>query len=108
MVFILPRATSLGLYARKNALPTLTINDIRDVLTGQVNTGLELAQQSQRTTRSVVSLILFQYENKVYYTLRAFWHKILGFRVFASFYNQGKYSKNDVKMWKPEKIDLKT
>jgi hypothetical protein len=35
MVFVLPRSTSLGLYGRKNALPTLTINDVRDVLTGQ-------------------------------------------------------------------------
>jgi hypothetical protein len=50
MVFVLPRATSLGLYARKNALPTLTINDIRDVLTGHVET-----TPTQRSTRSVVS-----------------------------------------------------
>jgi hypothetical protein len=55
MVFVLPRATSLGLYARKNALPTLTINDIRDVLTGHVE-----SITPQRSTRSVVSIFRVQ------------------------------------------------
>ena len=34
--------------------------------------------------------------------------EFLGFRVFASFYNLGKYSKNDVKTQKNPKIDAKT
>ena len=34
MDFILARGSSLGLYARKNAIPTLTLNDVKDVLTG--------------------------------------------------------------------------
>jgi hypothetical protein len=50
MMFILPRSTSLGLYGRKNALPTLTINDIRDIISG--NTAVE--NQKSRTTRSLV------------------------------------------------------
>ncbi|XP_040567553.1 teneurin-m isoform X3 [Lepeophtheirus salmonis] len=32
--FQIPRGSSIGIYARKNAIPTLTINDLRDVLTG--------------------------------------------------------------------------
>ena len=35
-------------------------------------------------------------------------HKFLGYRVFPSIFNQGKYSKNDVKLRKPLKIDPKT
>ncbi len=34
-LFSIPRGSSVGIYARKNAIPTLTMNDIRDVLTGQ-------------------------------------------------------------------------
>ena len=44
---------------------------------------------------------------KAYYTLRTFLHKFLGFRVFASFYNQGRYYKIDVKTRKTPKIDAK-
>ena len=32
--FSIPRGSSIGLYARRNAIPTLTNNDIRDVLMG--------------------------------------------------------------------------
>jgi len=32
--FGIPRGASVGVYGRKNAIPTLTINDVRDVLTG--------------------------------------------------------------------------
>jgi len=32
--FSIPRGSSIGLYARKNAIPTLTNNDLRDVLKG--------------------------------------------------------------------------
>ena len=32
--FAVPRGSSVGIYARKNAIPTLTLNDVRDVLTG--------------------------------------------------------------------------
>ena len=42
-----------------------------------------------------------------YYTLRTFLHKFWDFWGFASFYNQGKYCKNDVKGWKPNKIEEK-
>lgn len=34
MDFTLARGSSLGLYARKNAIPTLTLNDVKDVITG--------------------------------------------------------------------------
>eukprot|EP00095_Tigriopus_kingsejongensis_P004804 maker-scaffold182_size278544-snap-gene-0.14 protein:Tk04804 transcript:maker-scaffold182_size278544-snap-gene-0.14-mRNA-1 annotation:"hypothetical protein D910_11770" len=29
-----PRGSSIGVYARRNAIPTLTLNDVRDVFTG--------------------------------------------------------------------------
>ena len=34
MDFTLARGSSLGLYARKNAIPTLTLNDVKDVISG--------------------------------------------------------------------------
>ena len=48
---ILPRGSSLGLYARKNAIPTLTLNDIRDVISGFRN------MEGNRQSRSIVSFI---------------------------------------------------
>ena len=48
---ILPRGSSLGLYARKNAIPTLTLNDIHDVLSGFRN--------DNRISRSIVSCYNF-------------------------------------------------
>ncbi len=33
--FLVPRGSSLGVYGRKNAVPTLTVNDIREVVSGQ-------------------------------------------------------------------------
>ena len=29
-----PRGASLGVYGRRNAIPTLTLNDVSDVITG--------------------------------------------------------------------------
>lgn len=50
MDFIVPRGSSLGLYARKNAIPTLTLNDIRDVLSGYRSN----SEDTIRQTRSIV------------------------------------------------------
>ena len=32
--FAIPRGSSIGIYGRKNAIPTLTMNDVNDVLSG--------------------------------------------------------------------------
>jgi hypothetical protein len=56
MAFILPRGSSVGLYARKNAIPTLTLNDIRDVLSGFRATTSDDTRQS----RSIVSFFSVQ------------------------------------------------
>ena len=57
MNFVLPRGSSLGLYARKNAIPTLTLNDIRDVLSGYRNSMVAAsAEASSRHSRSIVRL----------------------------------------------------
>ncbi len=50
MNFIIPRGSSVGLYARKNAIPTLTLNDVRDVLNG-------FRSENNRNSRSIVSFI---------------------------------------------------
>ena len=58
MNFVLPRGSSLGLYARKNAIPTLTLNDIRDVLSGYRSSMVAVANaetSSSRHSRSIVS-----------------------------------------------------
>ena len=57
---MLPRGSSLGLYARKNAIPTLTLNDIRDVLSGYRSSmvavaNAETSSSSSRHSRSIVS-----------------------------------------------------
>ena len=41
-------------------------------------------------------------------TLSKILSKFWGFHIFASFFNQGKYCKNDAKARKHEKIDAKT
>ena len=64
MNFVLPRGSSLGLYARKNAIPTLTLNDIRDVLSGYRSSMVAVATNaetsSSRHSRSIVSHPLLQ------------------------------------------------
>ena len=64
MNFVLPRGSSLGLYARKNAIPTLTLNDIRDVLSGYRSSMVAVANaetsSSSRHSRSIVSHPLLQ------------------------------------------------
>ena len=51
--FSIPRGSSIGLYARKNAIPSLTINDIRDVLIGfRSLSAQKSALVSWRETRS--------------------------------------------------------
>ena len=56
MNFILPRGSSVGLYARKNAIPTLTLNDVHDVLSGYRSTMSATALlESSRHSRSIVS-----------------------------------------------------
>ena len=50
MNFIIPRGSSVGLYARKNAIPTLTLNDVRDVLNG-------FRSENNRNSRSIVRFI---------------------------------------------------
>ena len=52
--FSIPRGSSIGLYARKNAIPSLTINDIRDVLIGfrSISSGQKSALVNWRQSRS--------------------------------------------------------
>ena len=49
MEFEVVRGSSLGFYARKNAIPTMTLNDVKDVITGFKDNSLH------RQTRSIVS-----------------------------------------------------
>ena len=74
MDFVLARGSSLGLYARKNAIPTLTLNDVKDVLNGFRSSAASIyssasVSKSQRDARSLV-----RYENviktpmKIYYS----------------------------------------
>ena len=63
MDFVLARGSSLGLYARKNAIPTLTLNDVKDVLNGFRSSAASIyssasVSKSQRDARSLV-----RYEN---------------------------------------------
>ena len=60
MDFILPRGSSVGLYARKNAIPTLTLNDIRDVLSGYRSMSTLVQQNSAQSTRHSRSIVSFQ------------------------------------------------
>ena len=59
MDFVLARGSSLGLYARKNAIPTLTLNDVKDVLNGFRSSAASIyssasVSKSQRDARSLV------------------------------------------------------
>ena len=49
MEFEVVRGSSLGFYARKNAIPTMTLNDVKDVIAGFKDNSLH------RQTRSIVS-----------------------------------------------------
>ena len=65
MDFVLARGSSLGLYARKNAIPTLTLNDVKDVLNGFRSSAASIyssasVSKSQRDARSLV-----RYENVI-------------------------------------------
>ena len=65
MDFVLARGSSLGLYARKNAIPTLTLNDVKDVLNGFRSSATSIyssasVSKSQRDARSLV-----RYENVI-------------------------------------------
>ena len=51
MEFEVVRGSSLGFYARKNAIPTMTLNDVKDVITGFKDNSLH------RQTRSIVSTV---------------------------------------------------
>lgn len=46
-----PRGSSIGLYARRNAIPTLTLNDVRDVFAGF--RGRSARESSSSSTASV-------------------------------------------------------
>ena len=50
MEFDVVRGSSLGVYARKNAIPTMTLNDVKDVITGFNDDG------EHRQARSIVSI----------------------------------------------------
>ena len=50
-VLVLPKGTSLGLFARKNAIPSLTQNDIRDVIVG--NNGSRVARSVSQSVSHV-------------------------------------------------------
>ena len=59
MDFVLARGSSLGLYARKNAIPTLTLNDVKDVLNGFRSSAASIyssasVSKPQRDARSLV------------------------------------------------------
>ena len=59
MDFTLARGSSLGLYARKNAIPTLTLNDVKDVITGFRSSApsvysIASSTSNRRDTRSLV------------------------------------------------------
>ena len=61
MDFILARGSSLGLYARKNAIPTLTLNDVKDVITGFRSAAsiysIASSSTSRREARSLVCVL---------------------------------------------------
>jgi hypothetical protein len=61
MDFILARGSSLGLYARKNAIPTLPLNDVKDVLTGFRSAAtiysVAPSSTSRREARSLVCVL---------------------------------------------------
>ena len=62
MDFTLARGSSLGLYARKNAIPTLTLNDVKDVITGFRSSApsvysIASSSSKRRDTRSLVIII---------------------------------------------------
>ena len=79
MDFVLARGSSLGLYARKNAIPTLTLNDVKDVLNGFRTSAASIyasasVSKSQRDARSLVRyenvikpLMKISYSNDRYY-----------------------------------------
>ena len=63
MDFILARGSSVGLYARKNAIPTLTLNDVKDVITGFRNTASAYSLASSNSRRPTRSLVRNTYHN---------------------------------------------
>ena len=75
MDFVLARGSSLGLYARKNAIPTLTLNDVKDVLNGFRSSAASIyssasVSKSQRDARSLV-----RYENVIKPPMKIIFHQ---------------------------------
>lgn len=76
--FSIPRGSSIGLYARRNAIPTLTNNDIRDVLMGFRTLP---GQKSALISREIRSTVPTLSREASYYLDSGHW--------FLSLYNDG-------------------